>query len=76
MPTLRFLLQYQYAVLCNVTGLVFENGIYNRRSSTVIKINNTVQIFLEQKSNAVTVQSTSAEVRTVRLIGAVLIIGT
>ena len=35
-------------VLINVTGLVFENSTYNRKSSTVIKINSTIHFFLEQ----------------------------
>ena len=32
-------------VLINVTGLVFENSTYNRKSSTVIKINSTIHFF-------------------------------
>ena len=48
MATLSFLLCILRPALINVTGLVFENSMYNRKSSTVIKINITVHIFLEQ----------------------------
>ena len=32
-------------VLTNVTGLVFKHNMYNRKSSTVIKINSMIHIF-------------------------------
>ena len=35
-------------VLINVTGLVFENSTHKRKSSTVIKSNSMIHIFLEQ----------------------------
>ena len=40
------LLDSYYKTSTNVTGLVFEKSAYNRKSSTVIKMNST--IFLKQ----------------------------
>ena len=42
--TLRFLLHIR-PVLINVAGLVFDNSTYDRKSSTVIKINSTIHFF-------------------------------